>query len=56
MSQEMVLSPLTAGEEAITAKVADLAKVAAPAPLEISKGVIGVEGDLIEQFDPEGLG
>jgi hypothetical protein len=43
MSQQMVLSPLTAGEEAITAKEADLAKVAAPALLEISEGVIGVK-------------
>ncbi len=40
---EIILSPLTAGEEAITSEEADLAKVASPAPLEISEGVIGVE-------------
>ncbi len=40
---KIILSPLTAGEEAITSEEADLAKLAAPAPLEISKGVIGVE-------------
>ncbi len=45
MSQQMVLSPSTAGEEAITAEEADLAKVAAPAPLEISKGVVGTLKD-----------
>jgi hypothetical protein len=43
MSQQMVQSHLMAGEEAITAKEADLAKVAAPALLEISEGVIGVK-------------
>ncbi len=32
-----------AGEEAITSEEADLAEVAAPAPLEISEGVIGVK-------------
>jgi hypothetical protein len=40
---EIVLSPLTAGEEAITSEEADLAKVAALFPLEISEGVIGVK-------------
>jgi hypothetical protein len=39
----MILSPLMASEEAITSKEADLVEVAAPAPLEISGGVIGVE-------------
>jgi hypothetical protein len=40
---KMILSPLMAGEEVITSEEADLAKVAAPAPLEISEGVSGVE-------------
>ncbi len=40
---EIILSPLMAGEEAVTSEEADLAKVAAPAPLKISKGVIGVK-------------
>ncbi len=40
---KIILSPLMAGEEAITSEEADLAKVAAPAPLKISKGVIGVK-------------
>ncbi len=40
---KIILSPLTADEEAITSEKADLAEVAAPAPLEISKGVIGAE-------------
>jgi hypothetical protein len=37
---KMILSLSMAGEEAITSKEADLVKVAAPAPLEISEGVI----------------
>ncbi len=40
---EIILSPLTAGEEATTSEEADLAKVAAPFPLEISEGVIHVK-------------
>jgi hypothetical protein len=42
---KIILSPLTAGEEAMTSEEADLAEVAAlpPAPLEFSEGVIGVE-------------
>ncbi len=40
---KIILSPLTAGEEAITSEEADLAEVASPAPLEISEGVIGVK-------------
>jgi hypothetical protein len=42
---EMVLSPLMDGKEAITSDKADLAEVAAPAPLEFSKGVMGVKGE-----------
>jgi hypothetical protein len=40
---KIILSPLMAGEEAITSEEADLAEVAAPFPLQISEGVIGVE-------------
>ncbi len=40
---KIILSPSTAGEEALTSEEADLAKVAIPAPLKISEGVIGVE-------------
>jgi hypothetical protein len=40
---DIILSPSTAGEEAITSEEVDLAKVAAPAPLEISDRVIGVK-------------
>jgi hypothetical protein len=40
---KIILSPLMAGEEAITSDEADLAGVAAPATIEISEGVIGVE-------------
>jgi hypothetical protein len=40
---KMILSPSTAGKEALTSKEADLVKVATLAPLEISEGVIGVK-------------
>jgi hypothetical protein len=44
----MVLSPSTAGEEAIAAEEADLAKMVAPAFLKISKGVIGVKEEEVK--------
>ncbi len=40
---KMILSPLMAGEEAITSEEADLAKVATPAPPEFSEGLNSVK-------------